>query len=54
MGGLSTVNRQLAILLAKHSEVDVTLLVPQSACSEEDRSMAWVMVESLVSKHKLS
>ena len=40
MGGLSTVNRQLAILLAKHSEVDVNLLVPQSACSEEDRSMA--------------
>ena len=40
MGGLSTINRQLAILLAKHSEVDVTLLVPQSACSEEEKRMA--------------
>ena len=40
MGGLSTINRQLAILLAKHSEVDVTLLVPQSACSEDEKRMA--------------
>ncbi|XP_022803673.1 probable serine/threonine-protein kinase pats1, partial [Stylophora pistillata] len=40
MGGLSTINRQFAILLAKHSQVDVTLLVPQSACSEEERRMA--------------
>ena len=40
MGGLSTINRQLAILLAKHSEVDVTLLVPQSACSVDERRMA--------------
>ena len=40
MGGLSTINRQLAIQLAKHSEVEVTLLVPQSACSEEEKRMA--------------
>nr|XP_058942270.1 uncharacterized protein LOC131770568 [Pocillopora verrucosa] len=40
MGGLSTINRQLAILLAKHSEVDVTLLVPQFACSEDERRNA--------------
>ena len=40
MGGLSTINRQLAILLAKRSELDVTLLVPQNACSEEERRMA--------------
>ena len=40
MGGLSTINRQLAILLAKHPEVDVTLLVPQFACSEEEKRMA--------------
>ncbi|XP_022777672.1 uncharacterized protein LOC111319107, partial [Stylophora pistillata] len=40
MGGLSTINRQLAILLAKHPQVDVTLLVPQFACSEEERRMA--------------
>ena len=40
MGGLSTINRQLAILLAKHSEVDVTLLVPQFACTDKERRMA--------------
>ena len=40
MGGLSTINRQLAILLAKYSEVHVTLLVPQFACSEEEKRMA--------------
>ena len=37
MGGLSTINRNLAILLAKHSLVNITLLVPRSSCSEEDR-----------------
>ena len=47
MGGLSTINRQLAILLAKHSEVDVTLLVPQFACSEEERRMARIHNVSL-------
>ena len=40
MGGLSTINRQLAIQLAKHSEVEVTFLVPQSACSEDEKRMA--------------
>ena len=40
MGGLSTINRQLAIQLAKHSEVEVTFLVPQFACSEEEKRMA--------------
>ena len=40
VGSLSTINRQLSILLAKHSEVDVTLLVPQFACSEEERRMS--------------
>ena len=47
MGGLSTINRQLAILLAKRSEVDVTLLVPQFACSEEERRMARIHNVSL-------
>ena len=37
MGGLSTINRNLAILLAKHTLINITLLVPQSSCSEEDR-----------------
>ena len=40
MGGLSTINRQLAILLAKHSELDVTLLVPKFACTDKERTMA--------------
>ena len=39
-GGLPTINRTLAILLAKHPEVDATLLVPESECSEEDRRSA--------------
>ena len=40
MGGLSTINRKLAILLAKRSELDVTLLVPQFACTDKERRMA--------------
>ena len=40
MGGLFTINRQLAIQLAKHSEVEVTFLVPQFACSEDEKRMA--------------
>ncbi|PFX14164.1 hypothetical protein AWC38_SpisGene21702 [Stylophora pistillata] len=53
MGGLSTINRQLAILLAKHSQVDVTLLVPQFACSEEERRMASRHNVSLREAHRL-
>ena len=40
MGGLSTINRQLAILLGQHMQVEVTLLVPQFACSEEEKRAA--------------
>ncbi|XP_022809187.1 uncharacterized protein LOC111346088 isoform X5 [Stylophora pistillata] len=40
VGGLSTINRQLAILLAKRTELEVSLLVPQSACSEEEKRAA--------------
>ena len=50
MGGLSTINRQLAIQLAKHSEVEVTLLVPQSACSEEVREWHHVIMFSYEEK----
>ena len=39
-GGLSTLNRSLAIELAKHEQVKVTILVPQSACSEEGKRTA--------------
>ena len=54
MGGLSTINRQLAILLAKHSGVDVTLLVPQSACSEEEKRMASSHNVSILEAKKLA
>ena len=40
MGGLSTLNRKLAVFLAKQPQVNVTLLVPESACSEEDKKSA--------------
>ena len=40
MGGLSTISRQLAKSLAKHKQVEVTLLVPQFACSEEEKRAA--------------
>ena len=39
-GGLSTINRHLAILMAERNEVEVTLLVPQYACSEEEKRIA--------------
>ena len=39
-GGLSTVNRELAIELAQHEQVKVTLLVPQDSCSEEGKRNA--------------
>ena len=37
-GDLSTINRELAIQLAKHSNVEVSVFLPQ--CSEEDRNNA--------------
>ena len=40
MGGLSTINRQLATLLAKRMDVEVTVLVPQFACCEEEKRAA--------------
>ena len=39
-GGLSTINRTLAIHLAKHPNVEVTILVPQFECSEDDKRAA--------------
>ena len=39
-GGLSTINRTLAIHLAKHPNVEVTILVPQFKCSEDDKRAA--------------
>ena len=39
-GGLSTINRTLAIHLAKHAKVEVTILVPEFECGEEDKRNA--------------
>ena len=39
-GGLSTINRILAIHLAKHANVEVTILVPEFQCGEEDKRTA--------------
>ena len=39
-GGLSTINRTLAIHLAKDANVEVTILVPEFECGEEDKRAA--------------
>ena len=39
-GGLSTLNRELAIYLSKHPKVEVTLLVPEGVCKYEEKREA--------------
>ena len=39
-GGLSTINRELAIYLSNHSAVKVSLLVPEGACNDEEKNEA--------------
>ena len=39
-GGLSTLNRELAIYLSQHPKVEVSLLVPEGACKDEDKREA--------------
>ena len=39
-GGLSTLNRELAINLSKHPKVDLTLLVPEGVCKDEEKREA--------------
>ena len=39
-GGLSTINRSLAIHLATYANVEVTILVPEFECSEQDKRTA--------------
>ncbi|XP_068670256.1 D-inositol 3-phosphate glycosyltransferase-like isoform X1 [Montipora foliosa] len=39
-GGLSTLNRELAIHLSQHTNVSVSMLVPEGACKDEDRKAA--------------
>ena len=35
-GGLSTLNRELAIQLSKHAKADVSLLIPEGACEFQE------------------
>ena len=39
-GGLSTINRELAIHLSNHSAVKVSLLVPEGSCNYEEKNEA--------------
>ena len=39
-GGLSTLNRELAIHLSKHPKVEVSLLVPEGTCKDEEKREA--------------
>ena len=39
-GGLSTINRELAIHLSKHPKVEVSLLVPEGSCKDEEKRAA--------------
>ena len=50
-GDLSTINRELAIQLAKHSNVEVSVFLPE--CSEEDRNDAACYHVQLVEAEKV-
>ena len=39
-GGLSTINHELAIHLSKHPKVEVSLLVPEGSCKDEEKRVA--------------
>ena len=41
-GGLSTINRELAIHLAEHPNVSVTFLVPE--CTEDDKNESVIRI----------
>lgn len=50
-GGLSTINKELAIQLAKHPEIDITVYLPK--CSEKDKSDASVYNVQLMEAEEL-
>ena len=52
-GGLSTINRELAIHLSNHPAVKVSLLVPQGACNYEERSEAHTYGISVVEAKRI-
>ena len=51
-GGLSTLNRELAIHLAKIQNVRVSLLVPEGACNDEDKREATSFGISILEEEK--
>ena len=51
-GGLSTINRELAIQLAKHPSAEVSVYLPQ--CSEEDKRVAAKHNVHLIEAEKMS
>ena len=51
-GGLSTINRTLAIHLAKHPNVEVTIIVPQFECGEDDKRAAKAHNISIMEVHR--
>ena len=51
-GGLSTFNRELAIHLAECPEVEISLLVPEGVCSDEDKTEAQIYGITVVDAEK--
>ncbi|XP_067049311.1 uncharacterized protein [Acropora muricata] len=51
-GGLSTLNRELAINLSQIQNVSVSLLVPEGACSDEDKKEAGSFGISIIEARK--
>ena len=47
-GGLSTINRTLAIHLTKDPHVEVTILVPEFECGEKDKREAKSYIISII------
>ena len=53
-GGLSTLNRELAIHLSNHSAVNVSLLVPEGACNNEEKNEAHTYGITIVEAKRLA
>ena len=53
-GGLSTLNRELAIHLSNHSAVKVSLLVPEGACNYEETNEAHTYGITIVEAKRLA
>ena len=53
-GGLSTINRELAIHLSQQSAVKVSLLVPEGACNNEEKNEAHTYGITIVEAKRLA